>query len=128
MGGKNVYEISSISKFPIKFIKSYLKEVVSHCLRFNISKFSTDSFEQLYDTLTLKMIMLKQKSFGIESKSSAAQIISHSIQVINNVKEVCVRQFNDVMKAMSTSSKYMNVIDKTQYSSQYLSICTHHNN
>jgi hypothetical protein len=86
-----------------------LKEEVSHRLRFNINEFSTDSFEQIYDALTLKMIMLKQKSFGRKSKSSAAQIISRTIQEINKLKDLCIRQYYNIRNALATSSKYMNV-------------------
>ncbi|HEC38190.1 MAG TPA: hypothetical protein ENI29_08135 [bacterium] len=100
--GKDICEIFDISKFPIKIIKIYLKEVGNRHLRFNSTEFSAKNVKQLYDSLTSKMIRLKQKSLGMKPKSSMVNIK----QRVNDLREVCVRQCIDVREAARGNSIY----------------------
>ncbi|KKL98049.1 hypothetical protein LCGC14_1828290, partial [marine sediment metagenome] len=100
--GKDICEIFDISKFPIKIIKIYLKEVGNRHLRFNSTEFSAKNVKQLYDSLTSKMIRLKQKSLGMKPKSSMVNIK----QRVNDLREVCVRQCIDVREVARGNSIY----------------------
>ncbi len=96
----------------------YLKEVGNPHLRFNSTEFSAKNVKQLYNSLTSKMIRLKQKSLGMKPKSSIVNIK----QRVNDLREVCVRQCIDVRKEVTKFFSAMETLKSSHCNYNHVSI------